>query len=56
MTARRVTLAPAGPPAPVTLEVTAGTHAFQLEYADCDCGGTPTVSNRRLWITPHATS
>jgi hypothetical protein len=44
--------AAAGPPAPVTLEVTAGMHTFRLEYADCDCGGTPTVSDRRLWITP----
>lgn len=43
----------AGPPAPVTLEATAGTRTFELQYADCGCGGTPTVSNRRLWITPH---
>jgi len=42
----------AGPPSPVTLEVTAGTRTFELQYADCGCGGTPTVSNRRLWITP----
>jgi hypothetical protein len=42
----------AGPPAPVTLEVTAGTRTFELEYADCACGATPTVSDRKLWITP----
>jgi collagen type I alpha len=43
----------AGPPGPVTLEATAGTRTFELQYADCNCGGTPTVSNRSLWITPH---
>jgi hypothetical protein len=41
-----------GAPSPVLFEVTAGTHTFELEYADCGCGGTPTVSNRRLWIAP----
>jgi hypothetical protein len=41
-----------GAPSPVLFEVTAGTRTFQLEYADCACGGTPTVSNRRLWIAP----
>jgi hypothetical protein len=43
----------AGPPAPVTLETTSGTRTFELEYADCNCGGTPGVSDRKLWITPH---
>jgi hypothetical protein len=42
----------AGAPTPVLFEVTAGTHTFELEYADCGCGGTPEVSNRRLWIAP----
>jgi hypothetical protein len=46
----------AGPPSPVLLEVTAGARTFQLEYADCECGGTPEVSNRRLWIAPRPTS
>jgi hypothetical protein len=45
-----------GPPSPVLLHVTAGTRTFQLEYADCLCGGTPTVKNRRLWIAPQRTS
>jgi hypothetical protein len=47
----------AGPPAPVLLEVTAGTRTFELEYADCECGGVaPEVSNRRLWIAAQPTS
>jgi hypothetical protein len=47
----------AGPPAPVMLQVTAGTRTFELQYADCQCGGaTPMVSNRRLWIAPQPTS
>jgi hypothetical protein len=46
-----------GPPGSVLLQVTAGTRTFQLEYADCLCGGgTPTVKNRRLWIAPQRTS
>jgi len=45
-----------GPPSPVLLQVTAGTRTFTLEYADCLCGGTPMVSNRRLWIAPQRTS
>jgi collagen triple helix repeat protein len=48
--------ATAGPPGPVLIEVTAGTRTFRLEYADCGCGGTPTVSDRRLWIAPQPTS
>jgi hypothetical protein len=45
-----------GAPSPVLLHVTAGTRTFELEYADCECGGTPTVSNRRLWIATLRTS
>jgi hypothetical protein len=47
----------AGPPAPVLLQVTAGTRTFELEYADCQCHGVTgsKVSNRRLWIAPRPT-
>jgi hypothetical protein len=41
-----------GPPAAVLLQVPAGTRTFELQYADCGCGGTPMVENRRLWIAP----
>ena len=45
-----------GPPGPVLLSVSAGTHTFELRYADCQCGGSPMVSNRRLTIAPRPTS
>lgn len=44
-----------GPPSPVLLEVTAGARTFRLEYADCGCGGSPKLSDRRLWIAPRPT-
>jgi hypothetical protein len=39
-----------GAPSPVLLHVTSGLRTFELYYVDCECGGTPKVSNRRLWI------
>jgi hypothetical protein len=42
-----------GAPAPVLFQTTPGTHAYELRYADCGCGGDdPTFAERRLFVGP----
>ncbi|HEX2162022.1 MAG TPA: collagen-like protein [Thermoleophilaceae bacterium] len=41
-----------GPPAPVRLLATPGTHTYELRYAVCCGTGSATFADRRLWVSP----